>query len=227
MKKLFLVFIACTFFMACDKDDNPTNPEIAWDESSNGELSGDLSQPTQLEFQIGNNKIYGGSVPHSEMECTTFVGGPPEPVIAYMPQHESYTDVFSFVIPDNASLTSIIVESLSVTEVHSFEDYPCLGGGVDSQLGAFTGINNSNEIDWNSNSVLEFISFPVNHPLVGIGFAKSEGDDLLMKYKEPFPMTDFDINTSDLVIGSGNHTFWWKDGANQIDYTLNFIVTEN
>ena len=31
------------------------------------------------------------------------------------------------------------------------------------------------EIDWNSNSVLEFISFPVNHPLVGIGGASVMG----------------------------------------------------
>jgi hypothetical protein len=221
--KILLGVILFLGFTSCQK--NNLSSDIAWDESVNGQLSGDLSQPTQIEFQIGDNRIVAGSVPHTEMECATFIGGPPDPVIPYMPNHESYTDVFTFTIPENATLSSIIVEKLEVTEIHSFNDYPCLGAEVDNQLGAFTGINNSVQIDWNSNSVIEFISLPIEHPLVGIGFAKTEGEDLMTKYRDSFPIPNYNINSTDLVINEGDHTFWWKDGANEINYTLNFIVT--
>ena len=34
------------------------------------------------------------------------------------------------------------------------------------------------------------------------------------------------VNSPDLVVANGTYTFWWKDGANQADYILNFVVEE-
>lgn len=216
-----LVLISCE-----DSNESEETSRVAWDESSNGELSGNTMEPTTITLKLGDNYIHGTSVPSESMECTTFEGGPPEPIIPYMPNHESYTDVFTFEIPDNAQLSSIIIEKLDIIEIHTHEEYNCLPPTLEDQLGAYTSINNNTQIDWSSNSVQEFISLPQEYPLIGHGFANSVGEDLVSKYILPFPISDYDINTSDLLIDAGNYTFWWKDGANQISYTLKFVLTE-
>ena len=142
------------------------------------------------------------------------------------PNHESYTDLISFTLSANQRLIGIKVEALEVSAVHSVDDFPCVGP-VETQLGAFTAINNSNQIDWNSENVINFISLPNQHPLVGMGFAKAVGDDLLAKYRQDFPIPDYaGINTPSLDVTNGTYTFWWKEGANQTSYTLNFMVEE-
>lgn len=221
VRTLEITFIAILIF-GCSKNDSSN--ETAWDESVNGELSGDMSNPTSLNFNEGNNRIIATSIPGAEAECTTFVGGPPDPIIPYFPVHESYTDVFTFTIPEGKKLISILVESLEVTPVHTFEDYPCVGS-LEGQAGAFTSMNNSNQIDWNSDNVINFISLPVNHPLIGMGFAKAAGEDLLEKYKGDFPLPGYEgINSPSLIVNAGTYTFWWKEGANRASYTLNFVV---
>jgi len=225
--KYLILLTSLLFIISCeDKDESEETSRVAWDESSDGELSGNLMEPTTITLKLGDNYIHGTSVPGESMECTTFEGGPPDPVIPYMPNHESYTDVFTFEIPENAQLSSIIIEKLDITEIHTHEEYNCLPPTLEEQLGAYTAINNNTQIDWSSNTVQEFISLPQEYPLASHGFAKSVGEDLVTKYKLPFPIPDYDINTSDLLIGAGNHTFWWKDGANQISYTLKFVLTQ-
>lgn len=205
--------------------DSKSKSSIAWDESRDGELSGDLSTPTPIIFSTGNNRVVATSTPASTMECGTFPGGPPEPIIPYMPNHESYTDVFIFEIPEGNVLTKIVVEKLVVDPVHTNEKYPCLPKSNEESLGAFTAISHHNQIDWNSDSVLSFISLPIQYPLAGIGFAKLEGDDLLEKYRSEFPVSDYaGVNKSDLIVGPGKHTFWWKEGAYNTSYILNFIL---
>lgn len=220
-----ILFLAFSFFSSCSNDDSSNDNGIAWDESIDGELSGNMNSPTIINLELGNNRIIGSSTPSPGAECTTFQGGPPDPVIPYFPNHESYTDLFSFTLPPNYRISNIIVESLEIEPIHTFEDFPCVGE-LNSQLGAFTAINNSNQIDWNSDNVINFISMPSQHPLVGAGFAKNVGDDLLSKYRDDFPLDGYEINSADLEIKNGTYTFWWKEGANQANYILNFIVEE-
>ena len=42
---------------SCSSDDEDNS--TAWDESVKGELSGDLLNPTSVNFQFGNNRIIG------------------------------------------------------------------------------------------------------------------------------------------------------------------------
>jgi hypothetical protein len=199
---------------------------VAWNELLDGPLSGTMSAPTPVTFLAGDNRIIGSSTPAPGAMCATFKGGPPDPVIPYFPGHESYTDVFTFTLAANQRLVAIEVEALAVIPVHTSYDFPCIGP-LESQLGAFTAINNSNQIDWNSDNVINFITLPTLYPLIGMNFAKSVGDDLLAKFKEEFPIPGYGgVNSPDLVVANGTYTFWWKDGANQADYILNFVVEE-
>lgn len=224
MKKSIYALALGLLFIACDKEDEYDG--IAWNEAIDGELSGEMSSPTIVNFRAGDNKIIGTSTPAIGAQCTTFEGGPPVPVIPFFPNHESYTDLISFTLSANQRLIGIKVEALEVSAVHSVDDFPCVGP-VETQLGAFTAINNSNQIDWNSENVINFISLPNQHPLVGMGFAKAVGDDLLTKYRQDFPIPDYaGINTPSLNVTNGTYTFWWKEGANQTSYTLNFMVEE-
>ena len=224
MKKSILVLALGLVFIACDKEDEYNG--IAWNEATDGELSGTMSSPTPITLRNGDNRIIGTSTPASGAQCTTFEGGPPAPVIPFFPNHESYTDLISFTLNANQRLIGIKVEALEVTPVHSVDDFPCVGQ-LDLQMGAFTAINNSNQIDWNSENVINFISLPNQHPLVGMGFAKAVGDDLLAKYRQDFPLPGYEgINTPSLDVTDGTYTFWWKEGANQASYTLNFMVEE-
>lgn len=224
MKQSIYALALGLLFIACDKEDEYDG--IAWNEAIDGELSGVMSSPTIVNFRAGDNKIIGTSTPASGAQCTTFEGGPPVPVIPFFPNHESYTDLISFTLSANQRLIGIKVEALEVSAVHSVDDFPCVGP-VETQLGAFTAINNSNQIDWNSENVINFISLPNQYPLVGMGFAKAVGDDLLAKYRQDFPIPDYaGINTPSLDVTNGTYTFWWKEGANQTNYTLNFMVEE-
>ncbi|MGB0850401.1 MAG: hypothetical protein ACPGTP_04090 [Bacteroidia bacterium] len=226
MRQIFIASFITAFlaFTPGCKDTEESPHETVWDESVNGELSGDLNSPTEVTFQNGNNRIMGGSTPWSEAYCTTFDGGPQDSIIPYFPGHENYVDAITFSIPEGKKLVSILVEKMTLTPFHLYEDYPCIGPFED-QLGAFTALNASNKIDWNSNTVVDFISLPVENPLIGIGFTRDAGDDLLQNFREPFPMPGYDgINDSTLTIGQGTYTFWWKEGQNETDYTLNFVV---
>ena len=224
MKKCIYALTLGLLFIACDKEDEYDG--IAWNEAIDGELSGVMSSPTPIILRNGDNRIIGGSTPASGGECTTFEGGPPAPVIPYFPNHESYTDLVTFTLSANQRLVGIKIEALEVSPVYSSDEYPCIGQ-LELQAGAFTAINNSNQIDWNSDNVINFISLPVQHPLKGMGFAKSVGDDLLAKYRQDFPLPGYEgINTPSLDVSNGTYTFWWKEGQNQTSYTLNFMVDE-
>lgn len=219
---MFMLMLTLSLIVSCDKEEVYNG--IAWDETINGELSGIMSSPTLIELRLGNNRIIGTSTPAAGAQCTTFEGGPPAPVIPFFPNHESYTDLFTFTLSSNQRLASIEIESLEIDVIHSYDDFPCVGA-LENQLGAFTAINNSNQIDWNSDNVINFISLPQQHPLIGAGFAKSTGEDLLTKYRGAFPLSGYDdINSSNLEVSNGTYTFWWKEGANQTSYTLNFVV---
>lgn len=223
--KLLLLLSIPFFMLSCDEDpvDEPRN-EIVWDESIQGELSGDLSSPTVVNFEEGNNKIIGSSTPNNEAYCTTFDGGPTDSIIPYFPGHEVYVDAFTFTVPEGKQLTSIQVENVELTEFHKVEDYPCIGPFED-QMGAFVAMNASNQIDWNSNTVQEFIALPQQYPLIGIGFTRTPGDDLLNKFRSDFPMPGYeDVNDPNLTVGPGTYTFWWKEGQNETSYTLNFVI---
>lgn len=195
------------FGTSCENDE--VYDGIEWDESVDGELSGNMPAPTMIELRLGDSKIIGTSTPAAGAQSTTFEGGPPVPIIPFFPNHESYTDLITFTLSKNQRLTKIIVESFEVEPIHKFEDFPCVGE-LELQLGAFTAINNSNQIDWNSDNVINFISMPQQHQLIGAGFAKRVGDDLLSKYRGAFPLEGYEINSADLEITNGTYTFCGK-----------------
>ena len=177
-----------------------------------------------MTFNEGNNRIIGGSTPFNEAYCTTFDGGPADSIIPYFPGHEAYVDAFTFTVPAGKSLVSILVEDVQLTGFHKVEDYPCIGP-FEGQAGAFVAMNASDQIDWNSNTVQEFIALPVEHPLIGIGFTRTTGDDLLETFRAPFPSPGYEeVNDSNLNIGEGTYTFWWKEGQNETSYRLNFLI---
>lgn len=196
----------------------------AWAESIDGPLSGNMAAPTVVFFQVGANRIIGTSTPAPGGQCAIFPGSPPAGV-SYYPNHESYTDLVTFTLSANQRLIAIQLEVLEVTGVYTTEILPCVPA-LEFQRGAFTAINNSNQIDWNSDSVVNFLALPTQHPLIGLGFAKSQGEDLLAKYREPFPIPAYNLNSPKLEVSDGTFTFWWKEGANQVSYTINFIVEE-
>ena len=69
-----------------------------------------------------------------------------------------------------------------------------------------------------------FVKLPETYPLIGAGFAKAAGDDLLANYKAGFSFGPFSIDALAADPTDGTYTFWWKEGANQTSYTLNFVV---
>lgn len=223
MKSYFKLFLLIVLSVSCNSSDDVYS-DIAWDEEVNGELSGDLLNPSSVSLKVGDNRIIGNSIPAEGAMCTTFEGGPPVPIIPYFPNHESYVDVFSFNLSENERLVSITVESLEMSPFHTFEDFPCVGNFED-QNGAFVAINNSDKIDWDSDNVINFISLPVTYPLIGIGFAKNINENLLNNFRQDFPLPGYEgVNDENLDITNGTYTFWWKEGANNADYALNFIV---
>ena len=209
-------------FAACgDGDTQPSGTDTgsSWDESepSQGELSGDLSAPTKLTFALGDNVVIGGSTPGDTEECIQGPEGPPAP---YYPGHEPYTDAITFTLAEGQVLTKIVVEELEVEAVHSVCDTP-----LESQLGAFTGLAASDQIDWNSDTFENFVKLPEAHPLIGAGFAKTEGSDLLASYQAGFAFGPYSIDALAELPTNGTYTFWWKEGANKTSYRLNFVVT--
>ena len=208
--------------------DSESKSSIVWNESRDGELSGDLSTPTPIAFSKGNNRVVAASTPAAAMECSQLdlsaFGGVSDQIVPWQPGHEIYTDVFTFEIPEGNTLAKIIVEKLEMQPVHTKEKYPCLPSPEES-LGAFTAISHHNQIDWNSDSPLNFISTPVEYPLAGIALVNLKGIDLLEKFKSEFPYPEYaGINRPDLVVGPGKHTFWWKEGAYNTSYILNFVL---
>ena len=241
MTSLLIVLLPFSFLLACGDDAETTSPDttspdvmdvssqdtsdavtsaVTWDESDSaqGELSGDLGNPTQITLNVGDNHIIGTSVPGATEECIDAPDGSKAP---YYPEHASYTDAFSFTLGANQKLVAIIVESIEVEAVHSACGLP-----LESQFGAFTALAASDKIDWNSDTFENFVQLPSENPLVGAGFAKSVGDDLLAQYKAGFNFGPYSIEALAADPSDGTYTFWWKEGANNASYTLNFVVEE-
>ena len=220
---LLILTVTAAFHLGC-VNDKVVPTKVAWNESTDGKLSGDLMAPTPVKFIVGNNKIIGSSTPNSKGYCTTFPGGPPAPIIPYFPGHEVYTDAFTFKVPAGKKLVAILVENLELEEFHKFADYPCVGA-FKSQSGAFVAMNASSQIDWNSNTVQDFIALPTKYPLIGIGFTRTAGDNLLQKFRGVFPLPGYEnVNNPNLTVEKGTYTFWWKEGQNKTKYTLNFVI---
>ena len=91
--------------------------------------------------------------------------------------------------------------------------------------GAFTGLAASDQIDWTSDTFENFVKLPEQHPLIGAGFAKDPGTDLLAAYQAGFGFGPFSIEPLAALPTDGTFTFWWKEGANRTEYRLNFVVS--
>lgn len=222
MNRLLCALLAATLALAvsgCGDDGDDGSNGILWDESNaaQGELSGDLSAPTSVTLSVGDNYITGGSVPGDIEECIQGPEGPPAP---YYPGHASYTDAITFTLQAGQTLTAIVVESLMAEAVHPACDTP-----MDVQLGAFTGLAASDQIDWTSDTFENFVKLPEQHPLIGAGFAKDPGTDLLAAYQAGFGFGPFSIEPLAALPTDGTFTFWWKEGANRTEYRLNFVVS--
>ncbi|MGC6419131.1 MAG: hypothetical protein ACON3Z_18535 [Bradymonadia bacterium] len=199
-----------------DMMDEPTS--VTWDEGNvdQGQLSGDLSAPTVITLRAGDNHIVGTSVPAEEEQCIETPDGGQAP---YYPNHESYTDTFTFTLAEGQTLTSILIEELTVEAVHS-----ACGAPLEQQLGAFIGFSNSAQIDWDSDTFENFVKLPETYPLIGAAFAKNAGDDLLSAFKAGFSFGPYMVPALAENPGPGTYTFWWKEGANRTAYRLNFVV---
>ena len=193
---------------------------VAWDESDSaqGELSGDPANPTSVTLSVGDNFIIGTSVPNTEEVC---IDNPDGSQVPYYPGHETYTDMITFTLPEDQILTNIIVESLSVEAVHS-----ACGTPMEMQLGAFTALTASAQIDWNSDTFENFVKLPEAYPLIGAGFAKTQGTDLMSLYQAGFAFGPYSIDALSPLPSNGTYTFWWKEGANNASYRLNFVVSD-
>lgn len=221
-----LLSIIAIALSSCDDDaDTPPNMQrtiegLTWSESDadQGELSGDTMSPTEVTLSVGNNIIIGTSVPNSEERCIDNPDGSKTP---YYPGHETYTDVITFTLPEDQQLTNIMIEELTVEAVHEACGIP-----LDMQLGAFTALAATSRIDWNSDTFENFVKLPEMYPLVGAGFAKNQGSDLLSLYRSGFGFGPYAIDPIAELPSGGTYTFWWKEGANRTAYRLNFIVTE-
>jgi len=211
----FALLTACTDDAATD---TPAAPSATWDEtnSAQGELSGDLTQPTPVTLSLGDNLIIATSIPGEEEVCIDNPDGSKTP---YYPVHATYTDTFTFTLPADQKLTAIRIEQLDVEQVHTACGIP-----LEQQLGAFTGLANSAQIDWDSDSFENFVKLPETYPLVGAAFAGAVNDDLLAAYKAGFSFGPFQIDALADDPSDGTYTFWWKEGANRVNYTLNFVV---
>ena len=218
---LMSMTVACSDGDTNNDTPNGTDSGSSWDEANGeqGELSGDLMAPTQLTFSVGDNIIIGTSTPGDTEECIQGPEGPPAP---YYPGHESYTDAITFTLTEGQTLTAIQVEELDVEAVHSACDTP-----MESQLGAFTGLAASGQIDWNSDTFENFVKLPEQYPLIGAGFAKDAGTDLLASYQAGFAFGPYSIDPMADLPTNGTYTFWWKEGANKTRYRLNFVVEAN
>lgn len=232
MNRLLFILLAATLTLALpacgddgstgtsDNADSSSEPSgVLWDEShaDQGELSGDLSAPTSVTLAVGDNIIVGGSVPGDTEECVQGPEGPPAP---YYPGHVSYTDAITFTLPAGQTLTAITVEALTVEAVHTACDTP-----MEEQLGAFTALAASDQIDWDSDTFDNFVKLPEQYPLIGAGFAKDVGTDLLAAYQAGFGFGPYSVDALAELPTDGTYTFWWKEGANRTEYQLNFVVS--
>ena len=93
-------------------------------------------------------------------------------------------------------------------------------------MGAFTAIANSDQIDWDSDTFENFVKLPEQYPLIAAGFAKEAGTDLMTQYQAEFMFGPYSIEPLAELPTDGTYTFWWKEGANIVDYRLNFVVEE-
>ncbi len=191
---------------------------VAWNESDpdQGQLSGDLAQPTAITLSMGDNLIIGTSIPGAVEECVELPDGSKAP---YYPVHETYIDAFTFSLPADQRLAKIIAVKLDVEAFH-----PACGMPLEEQLGAFTGLVKSNQIDWNSDSFENFVRLPSEHPLIGAGFANIEGEDLISRYEAGLVFGPIEVEAMTDELTDGTYTFWWKEGANKVSYVLNFVV---
>ena len=224
MNRYLFILLAATLTLglpACGDDggEGDGSNGVLWDETdpAYGELSGDLAMPTSVTLSVGDNVIVGGSVPGDTEECVQGPEGPPAP---YYPGHASYTDAITFTLPAGQTLTAIHVEALTVEAVHSACDT-----AMEEQLGAFTALAASAQIDWDSDTFENFVKLPEQYPLIGAGFAKTEGSDLLASYQAGFGFGPYAVDALATLPTDGTYTFWWKEGANRTEYQLNFVVT--
>ena len=196
--------LLCLIVVGCSA---PELPPVAWDESNpeQGQLSGNPPEPTPLTLSPGDNRIIGTSVPGPTEECIDLPDGSQAP---YYPEHETYIDVFSFSLPANQRLAKIIVVDLEVEQVHSSCGMP-----LEEQLGAFTGLAKSDRIDWNSDTFEIFVRLPSENPLIGAGFARDEGEDLIVTYKGGLVFGPIVVDAMTDGLSNGTYTFWWKEGA--------------
>jgi hypothetical protein len=204
--------------LACRSGHQPSS--ITWDESDSnqGQLSGDLARPTPITMSLGDNLIVGTSIPGAVEECIELPDGSKAP---YYPEHETYIDVFTFTLPADQRLTKIIAVKLDVEPFH-----PSCGMPLDEQLGAFTALAKSDQVDWNSDSFENFVRLPSEHPLIGAGFANIEGENLISRYEGGLVFGPIEVKAMTDELSDGTYTFWWKEGANKVSYVLNFVIEE-
>jgi hypothetical protein len=219
MKRLTPILpMALCALVACSSASEPSS--VTWDESDpdQGQLSGDLGRPTPITLATGDNFIMGTSIPGAVEVCIDLPDGSQAP---YYPEHETYIDVFSFTLPADQRLAKIVTVKLDVEPGH-----PSCGMPLDEQLGAFTGLVKSDQIDWNSDSFENFVRLPSEHPLIGAGFANIEGENLLSRYEAGLVFGPIEVGAMTDKLSDGTYTFWWKEGANKVSYVLNFVVEE-
>ena len=92
MRALFSAIIAATVLACAATVASGTD----WNETINGDLSGDTNNPTPVSFSLGENRIIGT------------MGTPPG--------GDTDADLFTFTIAPGEQLSSIFVESLTGTE---------------------------------------------------------------------------------------------------------------
>jgi len=213
-----ILLLALSSLVACAS--LPTDSSVTWDESNpdQGQLSGDPGRPTPITLSVGDNHIIGTSVPGPTEVSIDLPDGSQAP---YYPEHETYIDVFTFTLPADQRLARIVAVQLDVEPFH-----PACGMPLDEQLGAFTGLARSDRIDWNSDTFENFVKLPAEHPLIGAGFARYEGDDLISIYEAGLVFGPIEVGAMTDELSDGTYTFWWKEGANKVSYVLNFVVEE-
>lgn len=157
---------------------------LNWNETIDGELSGDGNSPTAILFTDGSNLIEG------TMGALGGVG----PVDA---------DVWTFTIAAGYYLTGI-----------SLVSYSAPTGPHDS----FMAIDDATTIDMGDPS-LHLSNGLWNEQLDGFGNTYTD----LMAILDAGPQ--FGGTGFDGPLGPGDYTFWVQEGAEQIQYCINFDVT--
>ena len=182
-----------------------------WNESSQGDFSGDFASPTDLgTLALGSNTLSGESTA-GPTEDLTIPAAPDYPEID--------VDLWKLNIAPGEYLNQIVLTSYSNENRFGHTG----GSGGIPGGGSFFGVQVGNQI---TASVTGPPSDLMGGGLIGVLPGAQVGNNVLDDLGSGiFSAAPFNLPTFSGPLGTGTYTFWYQEGPMDTEYTLDFQVS--